>query len=74
MIKSIPSIKNMQIVPEEIVQYCADQLEGEENTFENFLLVAKELRLAGLTPVFLCSNTLKDLYITSLEKLQRKLH
>jgi len=74
MIKQIPTIENMQIVPEEIVKYCADQLIGEENTFQNFLDVAEEFREAGLTPVFLCSNNLKDLFITTKEKLQKKLN
>jgi hypothetical protein len=74
MIKNIPSIENMQIVPEEIVRYCASHLEGEENTFERFLLLAEEFRSAGLTPVFMCSDTLQDLFITTKEKLQRKLH
>jgi hypothetical protein len=74
MIKQIPTIENMQIVPEEIVKYCAEQLIGEENTFKNFLDVAEEFREAGLTPVFLCSNNLKDLFITTKEKLQKKLH
>lgn len=74
MIKQIPSIENMQIVPEEIVQYCADHLVGEENNFEKFLLIANEFRSAGLTPVFMCSRNLKDLFITTEEKLKRKLH
>lgn len=74
MIKRIFSIENMQIVPEEIVQYCAAQLAGEENTFESFLLIAKEFREAGLTPVFMCTHTLKDLFVTSEEKLKRKFH
>jgi hypothetical protein len=74
MIKQIPSIKNMQIVPEEIVKYCADHLEGEENTFEKFLSLAEEFRSAGLTPIFMCSSNLKDLFITTEEKLKRKLH
>jgi hypothetical protein len=74
MIKQIPTIKNMQIVPEEIIEYCASHLEGEENNFEKFLEVAAEFREAGLTPVFLCSDTLKDLFITTKEKLQKKLH
>lgn len=74
MIKHIPTIENLQIVPEEIVQYCADYLKGEENTFEKFLEVAAEFRAAGLTPVFLCSETLQDLFITTKEKLQKNYH
>lgn len=74
MITRVPSIENMQIVPEEIIEYCAKQLHGEENHFELFLNVAKEFKMAGLTPVFLCSNNLKDLFVTTKEKLQKKFH
>ena len=74
MIKRIPSIENMQVVPEEIVRYCAAQLVGEENAFENFLLVAHEFRMAGLTPIFMCTSSLKDMFVTTEEKLQRKFH
>jgi hypothetical protein len=51
---------------------CAQHLEGEENNFELFLEVAKEFRQAGLTPVFLCSRSMKDLYVTTQENLQKK--
>lgn len=64
----------MRIVPEEIVELCAKELEGEDNNFEQFLQVAKEFRIAGLTPVFLCSYSMQDLYVTTKEKLQKKFH
>lgn len=69
-----PEISNMQIVPEDMIKWCAAQLEGEENTFAEFLVVADQFRMAGLTPIFLCSNTLKDLYVTTKEKLQKNYH
>jgi hypothetical protein len=72
MSKNIPSIDNLHIVPEEIVVACAEHLEGEENNFELFLEVAKEFREAGLTPIFLCSRSMKDLYVTTQENLQKK--
>jgi len=69
-----PTIENMRMVPEDIIKWCASQMEGEENTFELCLEVADQLREAGLTPVYLCSESLKDLFVTSREKLQKKLH
>ena len=72
MAKDIPSISNLHIVPEEVVEACAQYLEGEENNFEIFLEVAKEFRQAGLTPIFLCSRSMKDLYVTTQENLQKK--
>jgi hypothetical protein len=74
MAKNIPSISNLHIVPEEVVVACAQYLEGEENNFELFLELAKEFRDAGLTPVFLCSYSMKDLYVTTQESLQKKLN
>ncbi|CAB4131698.1 hypothetical protein UFOVP132_216 [uncultured Caudovirales phage] len=73
--RQVPLIGNMQIVPEEIVEYCARQLPSDEdNNFAMFLKVAKQLRYAGLTPIFLCSENMRDLYVTSEEKLQKKFH
>lgn len=69
-----PAIDNMQIVPEDIIKWCASQLEGEENNFELCLEMADKFRDAGLTPVYLCSESLKDLFVTSKEKLQKKYH
>jgi hypothetical protein len=75
MIRQVPLVGNMQIVPQEIVEYCAAQIPDDgENTFKEFLKVAKQLKYAGLTPVFLCSDDLRDLYVTSHEKLQKKFH
>lgn len=69
-----PAIDGLHIVPEEVVRYCAQQLRGEENNFKLFLNVAKEFRHAGLTPIFLCSESMKDLYVTTEENLQKKFH
>ena len=73
----VPELKGLQIVPEEMVQFCAKQLVmmGEpDNTFSRFLETAREIRLAGLTPVFLCTETLQDMILTTEEKLKKKLH
>jgi hypothetical protein len=78
-----PKIENMQIVSEEIVRWCAEQmtqlsensdLEIEENSFIKCLEVADELREAGLTPIFLCTHSFRHLTVTSKEKLQKKFH
>ena len=65
----------MHIIPEEMIVYCASQFApDEDNTFKRFLEVASEFRDAGLTPVFLSTEKLEDLMITTQEKLQKKLH
>jgi hypothetical protein len=68
------TLNNLQLIPEEMVRYCADELADEENSFKRILETAGEFKEAGLTPVYLCSNTLKDIFVTTLEKLQKKLH
>ena len=75
MKSDIPSISNLQLVSEDMVEWCAKQCaDDEDNTFSRFLAVAAEFREAGLTPIFLCSETLRDMYVTTRERLQKKLH
>ena len=69
----IPELQNLHIVPEDVVRFCASQFgPDEENTFKDFLNAAEEFREAGLTPVFLCTETMKDMFVTTKEKLQKK--
>jgi hypothetical protein len=69
------TLDNLQLVPEDIIQYCADQIaDDDQNSFKRILGAAHEFKNAGLTPVFLCSETLKDVFVTTAEKLQKKLH
>ena len=70
-----PVLSGLQIVPEDMVVFCASQFApNEENSFRSILNAADEFRDAGLTPIFLCSETLKDLFVTTKEKLQKKYH
>ena len=70
-----PSLDNMQVVPEDMIRYCASQIpEDVDNTFSRFLKIGTQLKDAGLTPIFLCSRTLQDLMVTTEEALQKKLH
>ena len=77
MVKTINGyqLDELQVVPEQIVKYCAGQFShGEENTFKDFLEVAEEFRDAGLTPVFLTTDRLKDLFVTTEEMIKNKFH
>lgn len=70
-----PTLSGLHIIPEDMVVFCAGQFApNEENSFRSILNAADEFRDAGLTPIFLCSETLKDLFVTTEEKLQKKLH
>jgi len=69
------NLKRFQIVPKEMIEWCANQFgPEEENVFSEFLDVAEIYSEAGLTPVFLCTDTIKDLHITTKEKLQKNYH
>ena len=66
----IPRIVDLQTVSQEMVEWCAEQCaDDDQNSFKRLLVAAKEFRNAGLTPVFLCSDTLRDLYVTTVERL-----
>ena len=67
-------VSGLQLVPEDIVEYCADACDdNEDNSFRRILDAGYEFKEAGLTPVYLCSTTLQDLFVTTREKLQKKL-
>ena len=71
----IPVLSNLHIISEDMIVFCASQFApDEDNSFKNILNVADEFRDAGLTPVFLCTKTLKDIFVTTAEKLQKKYH
>ena len=64
-------LNNLQLVPEDIVQYCADACtDDKENSFRRILDAANEFRNAGLTPVYLCSYTLQDLFVTTRQQIR----
>lgn len=70
-----PTLSGLQLVPEDVIEFCASQFApNEENSFRNILNAADEFRDAGLTPLILCTDSLKDLFVTTKEKLQKKLH
>jgi hypothetical protein len=65
----------LQVIPEEMIIFCAKQFPPqEENTFRDFLKIAYEFKVAGLTPIYLSTYNLKDLFVTTQEKIENKLH
>ena len=71
----IPRMIDLQMVSQEMVEWCAEQCaDDEQNSFKRLLEAAAEFKSAGMTPVFLCSETLRDLYVTTAERLKKKLH
>ena len=70
-----PTLHGLQIIPEDMIIFCASQFgPDEDNSFKNILSAADEFREAGLTPLFLCTKTLQDIFVTTLEKMQKKYH
>jgi len=69
------NMNDLQVIPEEMIVYCAKQFgPDEDNTFKQFLGVAYEFRQAGLTPIFLSTQRLQDLFVTTEEKIRKELH
>lgn len=69
-------ISNLRVMPEEMVRHAADTLDAEDpnNNFRRILNGAEEFRNVGLTPIFLCDQTLKNIMVTTEEKLRKKYH
>jgi hypothetical protein len=69
------NMDELQVIPEEMIVFCAKQFApDEENNFKLFLDVAKEFKMAGLTPIFLSTHKLQDLFVTTEEKIRKELH
>lgn len=70
-----PTLHGLQIIPEDMIIFCASQFgPDEDNSFKNVLSAADEFREAGLTPMFLCTKSLQDIFVTTIEKIQKKYH
>jgi hypothetical protein len=68
-------LTNLKIVPEEIIIQCAKDLSNKErNTFEDLLDEAYYFRMVGLSPVFITTSNMKNLFVTSKEKLRKEYH
>lgn len=65
-------IKNIKIVPESIIIDCAAQFgPDEENNFKKLLDIGNEYKKAGLNPIYLANAEMKDIDVTTEEKLNR---
>lgn len=70
-----PTLRGLQVIPEDMIIFCASQFgPDEDNSFKNILNAANEFRDAGLTPIFLCTETLRDIFVTTTEKMHKKYH
>lgn len=67
-------LDNLKVVPEETIVFCASQFINEQNSFKDMLETAHEFRLAGLTPIYLCTSSLKDVYVTTHENINKNYH
>lgn len=67
---------SLKVISEEIIESAADAFKetDPENNFARLLVAAKEFRIAGLTPVFLCDNDMRQVLVTTKERLARKYH
>jgi hypothetical protein len=69
------AIENLKIVPEAMMYDCAAKFEPEEsNKFKSCIDEGMIFRRAGLTPIYLCTKSFKELFVTSREKLRKQYH
>jgi hypothetical protein len=55
-------VSNIKVVPENIMVECAAEYNDDASTF----------RKAGLTPIYLCTESFKDLFVTSKEHMRKE--
>lgn len=70
-------LDNLKLVPRHIIKSCSDDmvLQGyDNNRFSILLEEEKSYENANLTPVFICSNDMKEVYTTSVEKIKNLYH
>jgi hypothetical protein len=73
-------LMDMLVVPEEMVELCSTTMvsafgdEGLDNNFKTVLNKGEIFKNAGLTPVYLCSQDMKTICVTSVEKIKNTFH
>ena len=66
----------MLAVPENIIREAAETMSREEvnNTFSQALEIAEQFRSNGLSPIYLLDRANRAIYVTSEQRLQKKLN
>lgn len=69
------SLNKLKIVPEIMMIDCAAQFGPEEdNKFKNSIQEASIFKEAGLVPIYLCTNSFDQIFVTTKEKIENYLH
>lgn len=63
-----------EVIPEERIKVAADVLAGEENNFAVLLECGKQFKQANLTPIYILNTKTADVYVTSMERMQKDFH
>lgn len=67
------AIENLKVIPEAKMIECAGTFGPDEpNKFKQCLEDAMVFRSVGLTPIYLCTSSLKKMFVTTKEKLRRE--
>ncbi len=67
-------LENITVVPAEVIEMCAEELSHDKNN--NFIVLLethKQLKDAGLTPIFLTED-MSIVYVSTHERLKKQLH
>jgi hypothetical protein len=72
-------IADMLVIPEDVVLLCSETMvelygANSENNFAIVLQRGAVLKEAGVTPVYLCTQDMTYIYVTSVEKLKKQYH
>lgn len=63
----------LEIIPEESITEAMTQISGP-STFQNLLQYGTEFKMAGLKPIYILDCETKEMYVTSVERIQKIFH
>jgi hypothetical protein len=63
-----------EIIPEERIRAAADFMPESDNSFVKLLEYGEEFKAADLTPIYIIDSKKADVYVTSMERLQKSFH
>ena len=64
-----------EIIPEYKIKAAAEYMSDEgDNSFSLLLKYGEKFKTADLTPIYIMNSNTAEVYVTSVEKVERKYH
>lgn len=63
-----------EVIPENRIRAAAELMADTDNSFQTLLKYGDEFKAADLTPIYIINNTTSDVYVTTVERMQKDFH